>query len=51
MYKTGNFDFNDYEPLIIRGKNAAVKKQMQRDGKTETKTKNTPGPMALRDGP
>ena len=41
MYKTGNFDFNDYEPLIIRGKNAAVKKQMQRDGKTETKAKNT----------
>lgn len=41
MYKTGNFDFNDYDPLIIRGKNAAVKKQMQRDGKTETKAKNT----------
>jgi len=41
MPKFGNLDFNDYEPLIIRGKNAAIKKQMQRDGKTETTAKNT----------
>ena len=41
MPQFGNVDFNDYETLIIRGKKANEKKQMQRDGKTETKTKNT----------
>jgi ribosome-binding protein aMBF1 (putative translation factor) len=41
MPQFGNLDFNDYEPLIIRGKNAANKKKMQREGKTETKAKNT----------
>ena len=36
----GNVDFNDYETMIIRGKNAAVKKKLQRDGKTQTVAKN-----------
>ncbi len=37
----GNVDFNDYETLIIRGKNAANKNKMQREGKTQSKVKNT----------
>ena len=41
MSKFGNVDFNDYNPLIIRGKNAAVQSKMRREGKTETKVKNT----------
>ncbi len=41
MPQFGNVDFNDYEPLIIRGKNAAVQNKMRREGKTETKIKNT----------
>lgn len=41
MPQFGNVDFNDYETLIIRGKNAAVQNKMRREGKTETKVKNT----------
>ena len=41
MPQFGNVDFNDYEPLIIRGKNVAVQNKMRREGKTETKVKNT----------
>ena len=37
----GNVDFNDYETTIIRGKNATVKKKMEREGKTQSKVKNT----------
>jgi len=41
MPNFGNVDFNDYETTIIRGKNAFVEKQLRREGKTETKAKNT----------
>jgi len=41
MSKFGNIDFNDYETLIIRGKNAAIEKKLRREGKTESKAKNS----------
>ena len=41
MSKFGNVNFNDYDPLIIRGKNAAVQQKLRREGKTESKAKNS----------
>ena len=41
MPQFGNVNFNDIEPLIIRGKNAIIEQKLRREGKTETKTKNT----------
>ena len=41
MSKFGDVDFNDYETTIIRGKNAAVQQKQRREGKTESKAKNS----------
>ena len=43
MPKNLTVDFQDLEPLIIRGKNAMIEKKLRREGKTETKVKNTQG--------
>ena len=38
-----NFDrvFQDWEPVILRNKNANTQLKAKRDGNTETKAKNT----------
>lgn len=41
MPNFGNVDFNDYETIIIHGKNAAIERKLRREGKTETKVKKT----------
>ena len=40
MPKNLTVDFQDLEPLIIRGKNAMIEKKLRQEGKTESKVKN-----------